>query len=109
MCGIVAVRTLGGAHNAPELVNPMVGTLGHRGPDDAGVFFEGDVGLGFKRLAILDLSPTGHQPMRSAEGSAVLVFNGEIFNYVELRDELRALGHLPFDRRRGSPAPLLPP
>jgi asparagine synthase (glutamine-hydrolysing) len=93
MCGIVAVRTLGGAHNAPELVNPMVGTLGHRGPDDAGVFFEGDVGLGFKRLAILDLSPTGHQPMRSAEGSAVLVFNGEIFNYVELRDELRALGH----------------
>jgi len=93
MCGIVAVRTLGGAQSAPEFVNPMVSTLAHRGPDDAGVFFEGDVGLGFKRLAILDLSDTGHQPMPSADGTAVLVFNGEIFNYVELREELRALGH----------------
>ncbi|HEV8511010.1 MAG TPA: asparagine synthase (glutamine-hydrolyzing) [Gemmatimonadales bacterium] len=93
MCGIVAVRTLDGAQTAAAFVNPMVGTLAHRGPDDAGVFFEGDVGLGFKRLAILDLSATGHQPMPSADGSAVLVFNGEIFNYVELREELRALGH----------------
>ncbi len=93
MCGIVAVRTFGAAQRAAQFVNPMVGTLGHRGPDDAGVFFEGDVGLGFKRLAILDLSSAGHQPMASADGSAVLVFNGEIFNYVELRDELRALGH----------------
>jgi len=93
MCGIVAVRMLAGARSASDLVTPMVGTLAHRGPDDAGVFVEGQIGLGFKRLAILDLSPTGHQPMRSADDTAVLVFNGEIFNYVELREELRTLGH----------------
>jgi asparagine synthase (glutamine-hydrolysing) len=71
----------------------MAQTLRHRGPDDDGVFAEGAVGLGFQRLAILDLSAAGHQPMASPDGSAVLVFNGEIFNYVELRDELRRLGH----------------
>ena len=71
----------------------MAGALAHRGPDDEGVVFEGDVGLGFKRLAILDLTEAGHQPMTSADGAAVHVFNGEIFNYVELRDELRGRGH----------------
>src|SRR3989454_294893 len=93
MCGIVAVRRLAGALDAREIVDRMAGALAHRGPDDEGVFFEGDVGLGFKRLAILDLTEAGHQPMTSADGAAVLVFNGEIFNYVELRDELRGRGH----------------
>jgi asparagine synthase (glutamine-hydrolysing) len=74
-------------------VDRMTGTLAHRGPDDEGVFVEGEVGLGFKRLAILDLTDAGRQPMTSADGAAVLVFNGEIFNYVELREELRARGH----------------
>src|SRR2546422_3002244 len=93
MCGIVAVRGVAGALDAREFVDRMTGALAHRGPDDEGAFFEGDVALGFKRLAILDLTDTGHQPMTSADGAAVLVFNGEIFNYVELREELRARGH----------------
>ena len=93
MCGIVAVRRLTGALDPREFVDRMAGTLAHRGPDDEGVFFEGEVGLGFKRLAILDLTDAGRQPMTSADGAAVLVFNGEIFNYVELREELRARGH----------------
>lgn len=65
----------------------------HRGPDDAGVFTDGPVGLGFVRLSILDLSAAGHQPMFSQDGRYVVVFNGEIYNYVELREELNALGH----------------
>lgn len=71
----------------------MSETIAHRGPDDDGFFVDGRVGLAFRRLSILDLSPAGHQPMVSADGAHVLVFNGEIFNYVELRAELTALGH----------------
>jgi asparagine synthase (glutamine-hydrolysing) len=71
----------------------MTRALRHRGPDDEGMAVDGPVGLGFRRLAILDLSPAGHQPMTSADGMRTIVFNGEIYNYVELRDELRALGH----------------
>jgi asparagine synthase (glutamine-hydrolysing) len=93
MCGIVAVRRLGGALDIRACVERMTCTLAHRGPDDEGAFVEGEVGLGFKRLAILDLTTAGRQPMTSADGAAVLVFNGEIFNYVELREELRGLGH----------------
>ncbi len=93
MCGIVAVRRLAGTLDVREFVDRMAPTLAHRGPDDEGVFFEGEVALGFKRLAILDLTDAGRQPMTSADGAAVLVFNGEIFNYVELREELRARGH----------------
>ncbi len=75
------------------MVERMTATLVHRGPDDSGFWYEGQVGIGFRRLSILDLTPGGHQPMVSPDGDAVLVYNGEIFNYIELRDELRALGH----------------
>lgn len=75
------------------MVERMTSTLVHRGPDGSGFWYEGPVGFGFRRLAILDLSPAGNQPMVSREGDLVLVFNGEIFNYVELRSELKALGH----------------
>ncbi len=71
----------------------MMQAMKHRGPDDEGFFIEGSLGLGFVRLSILDLSPAGHQPMFSADGRLVIVFNGEIFNYVELREELRAMGY----------------
>ena len=67
----------------------MMQKIRHRGPDDHGLFVENNVGLGFQRLAILDLSPAGHQPMLSNDGNYVIVFNGEIFNYVELKAELR--------------------
>src|SRR5579862_8362851 len=76
----------------PELVHQMARTMVHRGPDDEGYFFDGAVGLGFRRLSIIDLSG-GHQPM-SDEGETVwVVFNGEIYNYLELRSELEGRGH----------------
>jgi asparagine synthase (glutamine-hydrolysing) len=71
----------------------MADSLGHRGPDDSGVLADGRAAFAFRRLSILDLSPAGHQPFSSEDGSVALVFNGEIYNYAELRDELRALGH----------------
>ena len=67
--------------------------LAHRGPDGAGVFLEGGIGLGFRRLAIFDLADTGSQPMESADGRYIIVFNGAIYNFPELREQLRALGH----------------
>ena len=65
----------------------------HRGPDDASLHIDGSVGLGHRRLSILDLSPAGHQPMSNEDGTVWLVFNGEIYNYVELTSALRARGH----------------
>jgi len=72
----------------------MADTLIHRGPDDSGVWADATAGiaLGFRRLAILDLSPTGHQPMCSSDGRYVAVFNGEIYNYRDLRVELEQCG-----------------
>jgi asparagine synthase (glutamine-hydrolysing) len=67
--------------------------LEHRGPDDAGEYFSGPAAIGFRRLAIIDLSPGGRQPMSTEDGHLTLVFNGEIYNYRELRRELTKLGH----------------
>lgn len=77
----------------PALIRRMCSVLEHRGPDDEGVFTRANVGLGHRRLSILDLSPAGHQPMGNEDGSILLVMNGEIYNYRELRDELAAKGH----------------
>jgi asparagine synthase (glutamine-hydrolysing) len=93
MCGFVSYVSLTGESPSPDLVARMTELVAHRGPDDVGFFFEGQIGLGFRRLAILDLAESGHQPMVSRDGRHVIVFNGEIFNYVELRNELEALGH----------------
>jgi asparagine synthase (glutamine-hydrolysing) len=93
MCGIVALVDLKGAPVPETTVARMLQSLAHRGPDDAGVAIDGPVGLGFRRLSILDLSPLGHQPMDSADGRLTIIFNGEIYNYVELRRELEGLGH----------------
>src|SRR5215831_13075684 len=75
------------------IVERMTESLLHRGPDDGGIYLDGSVGLGFRRLSILDLSDAAHQPMVSEDGGYVLIFNGEIYNYIELREELRALGY----------------
>ena len=72
----------------------MMAAMKHRGPDDEGVFVDNNIGLGFVRLSILDLSSSGHQPMISRDGRYVLIYNGEIFNYVELRHELQQKGHV---------------
>ncbi len=77
-----------------NIVQGMTDTILHRGPDDSGAWVDAAAGvaLGFRRLAIVDLSPTGHQPMHSADDRYVIVFNGEVYNFLELREELSALG-----------------
>jgi len=75
-----------------ETIVRMAGSIAHRGPDDEGFFVAGPVGLGFRRLSIIDLAG-GHQPMSDAEEIVWIVFNGEIYNYKELRAELRNKGH----------------
>ena len=91
MCGIAGILQLDGQPVRRELLERMVETLDHRGPDAHGVELLGPVGLGHTRLSIIDLSG-GVQPMSSADGNLTVTFNGEIFNYLELRQELIALG-----------------
>src|SRR5215510_12480148 len=93
MCGFVGMIGLNGAQADLGVLGRMAARLQHRGPDDEGSYISGSVGFGFRRLSILDLSTSAHQPMLSEDGQVVLVFNGEIYNYVELRRELRGLGH----------------
>lgn len=89
MCGIAGLMSLRGrVADGQAVVERMTAALSHRGPDDDGIFLENSVALGHRRLAILDLSPSGHQPMVSADERFVLVFNGEIYNYRELRSRL---------------------
>src|SRR5207237_6060843 len=76
----------------PESFRRMTGTIVHRGPDDEGYFISGPIGLGFRRLSIIDLAG-GHQPMSDAEETVWVIFNGEIYNYRELRAELQSKGH----------------
>ena len=71
----------------------MADTIAHRGPDDEGYYMSGPVGLGFRRLSIIDLA-TGHQPLSNEDGTIWIVFNGEIYNYQELRAFLQEKGHL---------------
>ena len=92
MCGFAVLLRTDGRPAEPAIIHDMIAVLQHRGPDDAGTFFSGQVGMGFRRLSILDLSPLGHQPMSSDDGQLTLVFNGEIYNYIELRRELESLG-----------------
>jgi asparagine synthase (glutamine-hydrolysing) len=93
MCGIVGIVCSRG-DAVPDLTD-MRDRMTHRGPDDAGAWrsTDGAVALGHRRLAIIDLSPGGHQPMLDATGSLSITFNGEIYNYRELRDDLRKAGH----------------
>ncbi|MBI4248868.1 MAG: asparagine synthetase B, partial [Elusimicrobia bacterium] len=89
MCGICGVVKHKGGIVPEETVVAMAEALAHRGPDDEGFYFEPQVGLGFKRLSIIDLE-TGRQPMLSLSGLQALVFNGEIYNYRELRSYLKS-------------------
>src|SRR5262245_10235537 len=97
MCGLAGFLDLSGQLGNAELyptVLRMVDTLRHRGPDDAGAWVDENarLALGHRRLAIVDLSAQGHQPMQSACGRFVIVFNGEIYNFVTLRRDLEQLG-----------------
>lgn len=92
MCGICGIVSFNNSPVKEESIRKMMLIQKHRGPDDEGVFIEDKTGLGFVRLSILDLSLAGHQPMFSDDENYVIVFNGEIFNYIELKEELRLLG-----------------
>jgi asparagine synthase (glutamine-hydrolysing) len=91
MCGIVGVYQRGKTASARELLLSMAGELRHRGPDGTGLYLDGGVGMAASRLAIVDLA-RGDQPLSDGDGRYWVVQNGEIYNYVELRDELEALG-----------------
>jgi asparagine synthase (glutamine-hydrolysing) len=93
MCGIAGFINKDGSPASVHRLEAMCDAIIHRGPDDGGTYFDGPLGLGSRRLAIIDLSPAGHMPMESADGSLVIVYNGEIYNHEELRCELRSLGH----------------
>jgi asparagine synthase (glutamine-hydrolysing) len=90
MCGIAGFVGRG----SEQTLSAMIGTLAHRGPDDTGVLLTGDVGFAHARLSIIDLSPLGHQPMVSISGTTSITFNGEIYNYLELKRELEAKGRM---------------
>ena len=93
MCGICGQFNFARTEPVePETIRRMTGTIVHRGPDDEGYFISGPIGLGFRRLSIIDLAG-GHQPMSDAEETVWVIFNGEIYNYRELRPELRSKGH----------------
>lgn len=93
MCGIAGIVNFTGQLVEAIILKQMLNTLKHRGPDDEGVYILNNVGLGHVRLSIIDLSDAGHQPMLSSDGRYVLVYNGEIYNYIELRKELEKIGH----------------
>ena len=96
MCGIVGILPLGDGRSAvrSDLLDRMRDTMRHRGPDGAESWIapDGSIGLGFRRLAIIDLSPAADQPMSNEDGSIRIVYNGEIYNHAELRRELERLG-----------------
>jgi asparagine synthase (glutamine-hydrolysing) len=95
MCGITGIYSPG-EFSRDELQRSLM-LLKHRGPDSDGLFEDTakGLGLGHTRLAILDLSPLGHQPMHSVDGQVVIVFNGEIYNFHQLRTDLEQRGSIP--------------
>ena len=94
MCGIVGLfETRGRRPIDRALLQRMTDALEHRGPDDAGYHLAPGIGFGHRRLSIIDLSPLGHQPLFNEDGSVCVTYNGEIYNYRELVDELQAAGH----------------
>jgi len=89
MCGICGIF----GHSGRLNISPMISAMKHRGPDDSGVFLEDGITLGMTRLAVIDLSPNAHQPMKNDDGSIWIVYNGETYNFREERDILRAKGY----------------
>ena len=90
MCGIAGV--LGGPDFTAEVIGPMLDVITHRGPDDQGRYTAESFSFGMRRLSIIDVAG-GHQPIWNEDGTVCIVFNGEIYNFQELREELLAAGH----------------
>ncbi|MBF0446555.1 MAG: asparagine synthase (glutamine-hydrolyzing) [Magnetococcales bacterium] len=93
MCGITGIFNLNGEPVSVVTLHKMTDAIAHRGPDGEGFFVDSYVGIGHRRLAIIDLSAAAHQPMTTIDGRFVLAYNGEVYNFQELRIELEALGY----------------
>lgn len=93
MCGIAGIFNTDGRPVSAVTLRAMTDAIAHRGPDGEGFYTDSFIGLGHRRLAIIDLSPAGHQPMATPEGDVVLSYNGEVYNFQELRIELEAKGY----------------
>lgn len=95
MCGIngIALSTSSGRHVAKDVLERMRDVMTHRGPDDSGVFIDNNIGLGHRRLSIVDVA-AGHQPMTNEDGSLRITYNGEIYNHADYRKELEERGHV---------------
>jgi asparagine synthase (glutamine-hydrolysing) len=93
MCGITGILNVDGRPVSVAQLRRMTDVVRHRGPDGEGFWTNSFVGLGHRRLAIIDLSPLGHQPMQTEDGSVTIAYNGEVYNFLELRTELEAQGH----------------
>ncbi len=94
MCGICGVLHFGDKRPNLDILQQMVNSLHHRGPDGQGIHIEGSLGFGHSRLAIIDLSNAAGQPMSNEDGSIWITYNGEIYNFVEIRERLEKLGHV---------------
>lgn len=94
MCGITGILNLDGKKPSAICLKRMTDAIAHRGPDGEGFYINGPVGMGHRRLAIIDLSPAGSQPMLSVDGRYVIVYNGEVYNFRELRLELEKIGYI---------------
>lgn len=94
MCGIAGIFNLNEKDVDREMIKKMTGIIAHRGPDDEGFYVKKNISLGHRRLSIIDLSDLGHQPMSNEDGSVWITYNGEIYNYLELKKELIKKGYV---------------
>ena len=92
MCGVVGFWNRDGECASEVVLKRMIDRIKHRGPDDQGTWTEGPLGLGHARLSILDLSERGHQPFLTADGTGVISYNGEVYNFRQLRADLEKEG-----------------
>lgn len=93
MCGIAGIVQVDGTMPDTAVLRRMAAIIAHRGPDDEGIHVDVGIGLAHRRLSIIDLSPRGHQPMANDSGTLHIVYNGEVYNYIEIRDGLEKRGH----------------
>lgn len=93
MCGIAGIFNLNGEPVSVVTLRKMTDAIAHRGPDGEGFYTDSFIGLGHRRLSVIDLSDAGHQPMCTSDGSYVISYNGEVYNFQELRIELESLGY----------------
>ena len=93
MCGIAGIINFKNQKTNSGIITDMMDQIRHRGPDDDGMYIENGIALGFVRLSILDLSNAGHQPMHDSSGRYTIIHNGEVYNYIEIRQELEKKGY----------------